>query len=199
MSRIPTEAFGYTYTHLPEFARDDLDSLEREGVVYAVIYADHWIDELEDFRHVRIAFTPEEAKDYARRCWAYELFLRAGSPRWAKDAPGIDADVAHDADTYQLRTKDGEVFPPPYHCFAAFLGEHLEAISCSRVPGRETVIELQGKDPAVHARSRCPVVDANHSIVQFPRKRADAVVGYVRRRRSRPAVRDAKAFGVRFG
>jgi hypothetical protein len=81
MSRIPTEAFGYTYTHLPEFTRDDLDSLEREGV----IYADHLIDELEDFRHVRIAFTPEEAKDYARRCWAYELFLRAGSPRWAKD------------------------------------------------------------------------------------------------------------------
>lgn len=150
MSRIPTEAFGYTYTHLPEFARDELDSLEREGV----IYADHWIDELEDFRHVRIAFTPEEAKDYARRCWAYELFLRAGSPRWAKDAPGIDADVAHDADTYQLRTKDGEVFPPPYHCFAAFLGEHLEAISCSRVPGRETVIELQGKESLLFTLAR---------------------------------------------
>lgn len=140
--RLPTIAFGYTFTHLPEHAREDLGSLEREGVVYT----DHWIDELGDFRHVRIAFTVDEAKEFARRCWAYELFLRAGSLYWAKDTPGIDRDIAQQADEYQLRTRDGATLPPPYHCFAAFIGEHLEALTCTNVPDRQTIIELQGRE-----------------------------------------------------
>jgi hypothetical protein len=84
MSRIATHAFGYEFTQIPEHARQDVESLEREGV----LYADHWIDDLGDFRHVRIALTPEEARDYARQTWAYELYLRAGMPTWAKDVPG---------------------------------------------------------------------------------------------------------------
>ncbi len=35
-----------------------------------------------------IAFTPDEAKEFARRCWAYELFLRAGSPHGPKTLQG---------------------------------------------------------------------------------------------------------------
>ena len=34
---------------------------------------------------------------------------------------------------------------PPYHCFAAFLGDHLEALTCRR-SDRETVIDLKGRD-----------------------------------------------------
>jgi hypothetical protein len=150
MSRIPTHAFGYTFTHIPEFVREDLDSLDREGV----LYADHWIDEIQDFRHVRIPLAPEEAKEYARRSWAYELYLRADSPTWAKDTPGIDTDVAHDADTYEIETRDGLKIEPPYHCFAAFLGEHLEALSCGMLPERQMVIELQGRESVLFTLSR---------------------------------------------
>jgi REase_DpnII-MboI len=150
MSRIPTHAFGYEFTHLPEFVRTDVESLDREGA----LYADHWIEELRDFRHVRIPLTAEEAKEYLRRSWGYELYLRAGSPKWARDVPGIDPDVAHDADTYEPETKDGVKIPSPYHCFAAFLGEHLEAVSCGMLPERRIVIELQGKESVLFTLSR---------------------------------------------
>ncbi len=150
MSRLPTYAFGYKFTQLPEFAREMISSLERERVTYA----DWWIKELNDFRHVRIAFTEGEAKDYARRIWAYELFLRAGSPKWARETPDIDADVAKDADTYSPELKDGRRIKRPYLCFAAFRGAHLEAIECDRVPGRMTVIELQGRESALFTIGR---------------------------------------------
>src|SRR5260370_24774012 len=101
MSRLPTYAFGYKFTQLPEFAREMISSLERERVTYA----DWWIKELNDFRHVRIAFTEGEAKDYARRIWAYELFLRPCSPKWARETPESDADAAKDADTYSSELK----------------------------------------------------------------------------------------------
>lgn len=150
MSRIPTRAFGHSFTHVPEHVRDDLGSLEREGV----LYADHWVDELSDFRHVRIALTSEERAEFARRCWAYELWLRAGQPQWSRDAPGIDLDIANDADTYVAHTIDGESFGPPYHCFAGFLGLHLEAISCTNQQDRTTVIELQGKESVLFTLNR---------------------------------------------
>jgi hypothetical protein len=125
-------------------------SLERESV----LYSDHWVEELQDFRHVRISLTPEEAREYARRSWAYELWLRAGSPKWARDVPGIDPDIADEADSYPSRLKDGRVIPRPYHCFAAFLGRHLERLACSWVPERTTIIELQGKQSFLFTLAR---------------------------------------------
>jgi hypothetical protein len=101
MDRLPTEALGYVFTHVPEHVRDDLGTLEREGV----IYSDQWIEELGDFRHVRIAFADEERKDFASRSWAYELWMRAGMPEWAKDTPGIDQDIASEADSYVMQTR----------------------------------------------------------------------------------------------
>lgn len=148
--RIPTYAFGYTFTHIPEHVREDVDTLARESA----LYADHWIEELNDFRHVRIVLSPEEAKDYARRSWAYELWIRAGQPKWARDVPQIDADIAHDADTYSPQFKDGTVIPPPYHCFAAFLGRHLQAVSYGMLPERQEVIELQGRESVLFTLSR---------------------------------------------
>lgn len=147
VSRLPTYAFGYEFTDIPEFVREYVASLERE----LVLYKDHWIEELNDFRHVRIAFTDDEAREYARRVWALELFLRAGSPEWAKDVPGIDADIAHDADSYSLSLHDGTKIDPPYHCFAAFLGS-LETLE--NLPERRTVIELQGRESALFTLTR---------------------------------------------
>ena len=139
--RLPTYAWGREFTQVPEHVRQDLETLKREGA----IYADHWIEELGDFRHVRIEFTLEERKEFIRRCWAYELFLGAGTPMWAAQTPGIDEDIARDADTYSMRLVTGEEIPPPYHCFAAFLGEHLEALVCSNTESL-TVIDLSGRE-----------------------------------------------------
>jgi hypothetical protein len=150
MSRLPTFAFGYEFTDIPEFARSFVKSLEREGV----IYEDHWIEELKDFRHVRIAFTEGEAREFARRTWSYELFLRAGSPEWAKDVPGIDANVARDADTYSPTLREITKLEPPGHCFAAFLGYQLQILTNADLPGRGTIIELQGKESALFTLSR---------------------------------------------
>lgn len=134
--RLPTFAGGLEFTHIPDHVQDDLDTLQRE----CAIYADHWIEEVGDFRHVRIDFTQQERVEFFRRSWAYELFLRADMPEWAIDTPGIDTDIALEADSYSMHLRDGTVVPPPYHCFAAFLGEHLEALVCFNTD-RQTVIE----------------------------------------------------------
>lgn len=54
--RYPTVAFGRTFTHVPEHVRQDLGTLERE----CSVYSDHWVEEVGDFRHVRIEFTSDE-------------------------------------------------------------------------------------------------------------------------------------------
>ena len=141
--RPSTVALGRKFTHIPEHVRQDLETLERE----CAVYADHWIDELGDFRHVRIGFTQEERSEFVRRSWAYDIFLRA-DVTWASEVPGIDEDVARDADTYSAVLVDGRKISPPYHCFAAFLGPHLEALLCSRSE-RETIISLEGKEAAL--------------------------------------------------
>ncbi len=150
-----TVAFGRTFTHIPDEVRQDLQTLEREGAVYT----DHWIDELGDFRHVRIDFTPEERGDFARRMWAYELFLRSDAP-WASKVPGIDKDVALDADSYAPVVTDEGDLNPLHHCIAAFLGGHLEDLVCSGSE-RQTVIDLKGKEAALfEVRRACQSLTA---------------------------------------
>ena len=135
-----TVCFDRTFTHIPEFVRQDLESLEREGV----IYTDHWIEDVGDFRHVRIELTTDERIEFVRRSWAFELFLRADAT-WAVDVQGIDEDIARGADAYSPVLEDGREIEPPYHCFAAFLGPHLEKLTCSRTE-RQTVISLEGRE-----------------------------------------------------
>ena len=149
VQRIPTFAWGKEFTHIPEHVRSDLDTLASE----CSVYDDHWIEEIGDFRHVKIDFTEEEREDYFRRSWAYELFLRAGMPKWAADTPGIDPQVAEDADTYSAKFGDGFEIPPPYHCFAAFLGNHLESLTCGR-SDRQVVIDLQGREAILYDIAR---------------------------------------------
>lgn len=119
--------FNKDWNNIDEELISELASLERE----AVIYTDHWQSDLNDFRHVRIRFTQEEVDEYIRRAWAYEIFLSHGSPEWANEVEGIPSDIAAEADSYQVQTRDGEFLGPPYHCFAAFLGSHLESLVCS--------------------------------------------------------------------
>ena len=145
VTRLPTYAFGMEFTHVPEHVRQDLETLVRESAVYS----DHWIEEIGDFRHVRIEFTDDERQEFARRSWAYELFIRADAPYWAADVPDIDPDVAAEADSYSLHSSDGTEIPPPYHCFAAFLGGHLEELVCCNTD-RTEVIELTGRDAALY-------------------------------------------------
>lgn len=140
MIRIPTYAWNKEFTHIPEHVRRNIDTLRREQA----IYTNHWIEEVEDFRHVRIPFTNDEREEFYRRSWAYELFLRADSPYWAAETPGIDKEIAKEADNYSRPLRNGTVITPPYHCFAAFLGDHLERLVCTGVD-RQTVIELSGR------------------------------------------------------
>jgi len=133
---FPTIAFGREFTHIPEHVRKDLGTLDRESA----IYGDQWIEEIGDFRHLRIRFTDDERAEFARRFWAFELFIRAGHHKWARTTPGSEPDIAADADTYSPHARDGTVIPPPYHCFAAFLGDHLEALTCGMVKERLEVI-----------------------------------------------------------
>jgi len=142
VKRLPTRALGYEFNHVPEHVRADLDSLEHERAVYS----DQWIEDLGGFRHVRIEFTEEEALEFGRRCWAYELWIRANMPEWARDTPGIDEDIASEADSYVMHRRDGQTLGPPYLCFAAFLGNHLEALTCGILDERRKVIELEGKE-----------------------------------------------------
>jgi len=45
-----------------------------------------------------------------------------------------------------LNSVDGSSIPPPCHCFAAFLGGHLEQLSCATPEDRREVIQLDGKE-----------------------------------------------------
>ena len=147
--RIPTRAGGYEFTIIPEHVRSDLDTLTRE----CATYADYWIEEIGDFRHVRIEFTPEEREEFIRRSWAFELFLRAGIPDWAAETPGIDKDIGKEADSFSPRLKDGTIIPPPWHSFTAFLGPHLASLVCNGA-GRQVVIELSGRDKLLFETGR---------------------------------------------
>ena len=130
--------FGKEWTELDEDVVCELWALEREGA----IYVDHWQDHLSDFRHVRIKSTKDEIKEYVRSLWAYETFLRAGSPPRARDVPEIPSDIAKRADEYALSSVDGHEEGPPYHCIAGFLGERLENLVSSNE--RDEILEELG-------------------------------------------------------
>lgn len=142
--------FGLDFELLDEAPIRELFSLEREGA----IYTDLWIDRLEDFRHVKIAFTEAETEEYVRSLWAYELFLRAGSPQLASEVPGIPEDIAKRADTYSLHTVDGQELGPPYHCVAGFLGEDLEVLVCCPPESRMIILEEAGSAALISTLKR---------------------------------------------
>ena len=89
---------------------------------------------------------PEEREEFQVGALGHmSSFCGLVFPNGPPKRPGIDEDIAKDADTYSMHLRDGTVISPPYHCFAAFLGEHLETLVCSGA-GRQTVIELSGRE-----------------------------------------------------
>jgi len=132
--------FGHDFINLDDFDLDGLRSLEREKA----IYSDHWIDGLDDFRHVRIRFTDEEIAEYVRSMKALDLFLGVEA-RWARDVEGIPADIAARADAYYgYNSETGQKLGPPWHCSAAFIGRHLERIVCGMDKSRREILEEHG-------------------------------------------------------
>jgi len=129
--------FGYEFAHIDDSHIRDLESLERERA----IYSDHWIEELNDFRHVRIRFTPQEVNEYVRSVKALDDFLGSGAT-WAREVPGIPADIAERADSYSVRTIHGKTYGPPWHCPAAFYGPELEMALCFSLERVEIIEEL---------------------------------------------------------
>jgi REase_DpnII-MboI len=134
--------FNHDFQMLDSSHIEDLLQLQRE----AAIYTDHWFDELDDFRHIKIRFTENEVKEYVRSLWAYELFLRADSPPLASSVARIPRDIAKRTDSYTLRTVDSDEEITPWHCPAAFLGPELEELVCQNVPGRYVILEELGTD-----------------------------------------------------
>jgi hypothetical protein len=133
------KVFGHNFTNLSDHFVDELQSLEREKA----IYCDQWIQVLDDFRHVRIPFTDEDIAEYVRSMKAFDLFLGA-KYHWARDVEGVPGDIAVRADAYSGHTRTGEKIGPPWHCAAAFMGRHLEAISCGMDESRRQILEEQG-------------------------------------------------------
>jgi len=131
--------FGFRFRHLDNQHIQDLLTLERESS----IYCDQWVDGLDDFRHVRIRLTTAEVAEFVRSMKALDLFL-GGKARWAREVKGIPADIAARADAYQMNTRDGETFGPPWHCPAAFMGKHLEVIICGMDQSRREILEEHG-------------------------------------------------------
>jgi hypothetical protein len=130
--------FGHQFKHLDDETLAELMSLEREQA----IYSDHWIDGLDDFRHVRIGLTHDEMEEYVRAMAAFDRF-RGSSAKWARNVRGIPSDIAARADSYCIRTRDGQQLGPPWHCAAAFMGKHLESVMCFD-RSRSQIIEEQG-------------------------------------------------------
>lgn len=143
--RIPFVAFGREFPALQQSHFDDLRTLEREGA----IYADHWVEDIGDFRHVRIPLTDDETQEFVRRLAAFDLYLQAGSPRRAADVDGIPADIANDADTNSIVIGDVEI--RPWHSLSGFYGPDLFAIVNSNA--RSIVIEsiLSGLGPPAYS------------------------------------------------
>ncbi len=144
--------FGYDFQELDDEHISDLLTLEREQAVYT----DHWIGDLNDFRHIKIPFTEAEIKEYVRGAWAYELFLRAGHPEMASEVERIPADIAERADSYVMRTKNGEE-TTPWHCFAGFVGPEIETLICTNTD-RQIILENVGIDSILNVINKA--VDA---------------------------------------
>jgi REase_DpnII-MboI len=157
--------FGHDFIELDEVHIHELLSLEREGA----IYSDQWIDELNDFRHVRFVLTKAEIDEYVRSLWSYELFLRSGQPSRAAEVESIPADIAARADAYSIHTQEGDRLGPPYHCVAGFIGEHLEDLLCFYAGPRREILEEVGSQ-ALMTTIRHAVDSLTPAIRRFNRR-----------------------------
>ena len=126
--------FGREYSHLDPVFLQELRNLSDEGA----IYAQFWREQSESFRTCRIRFQPEEIVAYVEALTAFDEFQ-------AQCEIGRDSNRALEAvQSEQIRNRVREYNewtrsagqPETQFCAAAFMGEHLESLTCGGMPDR---------------------------------------------------------------
>jgi hypothetical protein len=130
--------FGRQFNHSDVELLQDLNTLETEGAVYGY----KWQDKGTGFVYTRLRLSPAEIVDYVDAATAYEEFERhrqiAGDPSVALSRIS-DSKIRRRVEEYNEWTIEQDQ-PATMCCFAAFLGDHLEDLICSIVPGRHEIL-----------------------------------------------------------
>lgn len=132
-----SEYFGRLFKHTPEEFLSDLRSLSMEGALYAYL----WIDEEAEFRQTRIALRPEEIVEYVDAQTSFEEYQRHLSLGFtSKRSLELTSNprIASRVREYNEWARDNG--GGAAYCFAAFLGPHLESLTCSVVEGRHEIL-----------------------------------------------------------
>lgn len=126
--------FNHEFHHLDPHFLQDLLTLEQEGA----IYTQFWQEESQDFRFCRIRFRPAEIVSYVDASRAYNEFLRhytlSGDPAAALEQIK-DAKIRNQVMEYNRWTESIDQYDTLY-CFAAFIGNELEDLTCGGQPDR---------------------------------------------------------------
>lgn len=114
--------FNHTFNNTSEFLLNDLETLQREGSTYA---------DFVDLGYCRINFKPKEIVEYVEAAKAYDEFLglknKYDSAERALDEI-TNSRIRERAKTYnEWATSMGQ---DTHYCFAAFLGNELEDLTC---------------------------------------------------------------------
>lgn len=126
--------FNREFQHLSAHLLQELHTLQEEGA----IYAQFWQEDSNDFRFCRIRLTPAEIVDYVDASFAFDEFkglLQQYGDSSLAVAHLSNPQVRNRVEEYNRWTisigQDETAF-----CFAAFLGKHLEALTCGTMPER---------------------------------------------------------------
>jgi len=131
------DVFGQRFEHLPSFEAE-LQSLSLEGAIYNYL----WNEEDHEFRQTRIRFRPDELVKYVDAMRALDEFYSARGSGLNKEA-ALDR-VSSTEIRVRVRAYNEWATANNYiyqlYCPAAFMGEDLEALTCTVVPGRAEVL-----------------------------------------------------------
>lgn len=132
-----SEIFGRQFYHTDAELLQDLNTLELEGALYAY----KWSDEDNEFRYTRVRLTPSETVAYVDAATAYEEFERhfqnCGDPVMSLNRVS-NTKIKRRVQEYNEWAEQNQ--PEIKFCFAAFLGDDLEDLACSIVPGRHEIL-----------------------------------------------------------
>ncbi|HET7232079.1 MAG TPA: hypothetical protein VFJ16_18880 [Longimicrobium sp.] len=118
------QLFGREFRHSDASHVQDLDTLEREGAIYAEFSR----GSTGRFSQCRIRFTPKEIVEYVEAATAYDEFLGyyniTGDP---EDALALIQNIRIREQVKEYNESAGD---DTVYCFAAFLGGDLESLVC---------------------------------------------------------------------
>lgn len=130
--RVDIEAFGYKFTNLYPGLASDLVTLEKEGA----IYVQHYDKSIDKFNHYKVKLLPKEIVEYVQAYVAQEEF-HEGLKKYKDFDKALD-NVSNKKIVERVKSYDefterkmGEKLPVSLKgCFASFLTEELEELSC---------------------------------------------------------------------